>query len=371
MKSHTDTTARDPLNILIIGPLPPPLDGASLPVFRLIEGLRKRSDVTISMINISRSRETVIQIIRMALVTLWKTLILGRHANVITFHANQNGRLFFGPLIYLITRCLRRPLVMRAFGGTFDQQYLRIPKIHQWLMRHTYFNAEVCLFETKRLVTFFNSIHVRRSEWYSNSTQDVGLTDNTPFKETCKKLIFVGRVTPTKGIDEILATASLLDEGVSIDIFGPLDATYSTYNNLNKKGLGRIRYRGVIDKNDIAKTLWEYDALVLPTYWMGEGYPAVVLEAYAHGLPVITTRWQSIPEIVDERSGILVEPHDISGLAQAVNHIHRQKDEYTRLQHGARKRFQEFESAYWDAKFTDFCYAAAGNKPKEQFRPHE
>jgi len=370
MELRTEMTAPDPLNILIIGPLPPPLDGASLPVLRLIEGLRKRSDVKVSVINISRPRETVIQKLKMALVTLWKTLLLGRQANVITFQANQNGRLFFGPLIYLVTRCLRRPLIMRAFGGTFDLQYCQIPKIHQWLMRRTYFNAEICLFETKRLVEFFNSIHIRHAEWYSNSTQDVGLTDKTPFKETCKRLIFVGRVTPTKGIDEILATASLLDEGVSIDIFGPLDATYSS-DNLNRKGLGRVRYIGVIDKNEIASKLWNYDALVLPTYWQGEGYPAVVLEAYAHGLPVITTRWQSIPEIVDGQSGILVEPHDISGLAQAVNHIHRQKDEYTRLQHGARKRFQEFESAYWDAKFTEFCYAAAGNKLKEQLRPHE
>jgi len=99
-------------------------------------------------------------------------------------------------------------------------------------------------------------------------------------------------------------------------------------------GDARLAYRGVLDNAEVGERLWEYDALVLPTRWPGEGYPAVILEAFAHGLPVITTRWQSIPDIVDDGCGILVEPEDASQFASMLNRLHRNPELYARLQQG-------------------------------------
>jgi glycosyltransferase involved in cell wall biosynthesis len=72
----------------------------------------------------------------------------------------------------------------------------------------------------------------------------------------------------------------------------------------------------------VSRAAGEYVVLLLPTYHASVGYPAVVLEAYAAGIPVISTRWRSIPEIViDGETGLLVSaraPSEILGALDAL-----------------------------------------------------
>lgn len=348
------------LNILLIGALPPPLGGATLLVKALHDELDDIPDIRVSIINISRRSNRKTQKIWVAIIALIKLVWIGRHADVITLHASKDGRILFGPLVYIISRLLRKPLINRAFGGAFDQQFESLPYVHKWIMKHTYLNAEVCLFETKRVLAFFNKVGTRRAEWFSNYTQAVGLNKQTPYRLECQKYVFLGRITETKGINELLEVAPLLDSGISLDIYGPLDNPYEE-RHINQKGGGRVRYCGVLNKAEISERLWEYDALVLPTYWCGEGYPAVILEAYAHGLPVVSTKWQSIPEIVDEKSGILIEPRKVLALSDALNYLHRHPDVYVQLQKGARERVQDFLSEVWTERFIQFCQEVTSN----------
>ena len=55
------------------------------------------------------------------------------------------------------------------------------------------------------------------------------------------------------------------------------------------------------------------DFLVLPS--LGETFSVVVVEAMACGLPVVATRVGGVPELVDEQTGLLVEPGSAGGAA--------------------------------------------------------
>jgi glycosyltransferase involved in cell wall biosynthesis len=244
---------------------------------------------------------------------------------------------------------------MRAFGGSFDEQYQKLPSFYQWWMRRTYFQADMCLLESHRMVNFFASIGAHRPEWFSNYTRDAGLNQTTPYKSKCEKIVFLGRVVKEKGIDTILDAASELESEVTIDIYGPLSRDY-TPEKINTLGGDRVTYRGLLSPEEIVEKLWDYDALVLPTYWPGEGYPAVVLEAYAHGIPVITTCWLVLEEIVDETSGILIEPQKPDQLSDAINRLHNNEQLYQTLQLGARSKAGHFSVSTWAEKFEQFCY---------------
>jgi glycosyltransferase involved in cell wall biosynthesis len=56
------------------------------------------------------------------------------------------------------------------------------------------------------------------------------------------------------------------------------------------------------------KILRESDCFCFPTYYYAESFPLVLVEAMAFGLPVITTRWRSIPELL---------PHGYPGFVDA------------------------------------------------------
>lgn len=98
-----------------------------------------------------------------------------------------------------------------------------------------------------------------------------------------------------------------------------------------------------------------YDALLLPTYWEGEGHPGVILEAYCAGIPVIATRWGGIPEIVTSETGILVEPRDVEGLARAMRQIMTSEELCARLRAGARQKAIEFDAKQWTTYFIRLC----------------
>lgn len=344
--------------LLAIGPMPPPIGGATLAFEKLVKGLGQYPHLEVIVVDTSRPESGKFGTLFVACRTLLAIIIKGRAVDVISFHANSNARIYFGPLVYCLARLYRKPLIVRAFGGTFDEQYIRLNATLKFILRKTYLNADVCLMQTHRLIDFFRPC-ARRLEWFSNFTGDVGLSDETPFRQKCRRLAFISRVTRTKGIDTLLAALPLLDEDISIDIFGPLDKEYSPAL-FNGMGDVRLSYRGVLDSREVEQILWEYDALVLPTRWKGEGYPAAILEAYAHGIPVIATRWQSIPEIVDETSGILVDPADVTGFAEAVNRLHRDPGLYRRLQEGARQKAELFSEDYWIEKFVGWCYEVTG-----------
>lgn len=58
------------------------------------------------------------------------------------------------------------------------------------------------------------------------------------------------------------------------------------------------------------------DVFVLPS--LAEGTPKSIIEAMAHGVPVIATKVGGIPDILDDETGILVPPGDSASLAEAM-----------------------------------------------------
>ena len=61
---------------------------------------------------------------------------------------------------------------------------------------------------------------------------------------------------------------------------------------------------------------------VLPTYYLPEGQPWVIVEAMAAGLPIIATAQGAIPEsVIDEANGYLVPKQDPEALAEKMRSL--------------------------------------------------
>ena len=103
--------------------------------------------------------------------------------------------------------------------------------------------------------------------------------------------------------------------------------------------------------------------LVFPTEQIAEGYPGVILEAYAAALPVIASRWLSIPEIVNDSCGILIEPGSAADLRAAINELANSPVKMAALCAGAGRQAAALSADRWARRYADIIRRIAERQP--------
>lgn len=229
--------------------------------------------------------------------------IVGR-VDIVIANAGLNFLRYLSPLLLLVSKVFKKKFILRIFGGRIDiiyeQSYWLEKKIYNFL----FWKSDLIFVETLIAKAFLQSRFKTTIEWFPNCRKKNSLEA----KEFRKKFIFLGHVKKEKGILEILKVNEL--DSIKIDIFGPI----------HDKSIRLDRhYKGIVSPDEVIEKLAEYDVLVLPTYWYGEGYPGVILEAFSLGIPVVSTNYRAIPEIIDDgKNGILVRPKNHKELHDAL-----------------------------------------------------
>jgi len=190
-------------------------------------------------------------------------------------------------------------------------------------------------------MTRFNPDH-----WSLSMKQQ--LRQSLSIASSSKILIFVGRISPDKGIVELIsAFYELLNMNYDVDLLfvGPHDQDCGGKSSLefNKaKQCSKIHYIGYTECPE--RYLSISDILCQPSY--REGFGMVVIEAAAMGLPTVgTTIYGLIDAIVDGETGILVPPCDVRALLAALKRLLDHPVELNRMGRAARRRcFQHFDA---------------------------
>jgi glycosyltransferase involved in cell wall biosynthesis len=95
----------------------------------------------------------------------------------------------------------------------------------------------------------------------------------------------------------------------------------------------------------IYTTLSEYDILVFPTRYPGEGFPGTILDAYISGLPVIATNWRFIPEFIDEsKTGYLFDVNHPEEIFQYVDYFIDNPHKLKAFKKNALEKSKEYSS---------------------------
>lgn len=349
------------MNVLLIGALPPPVGGTTVLFKQLVEDLRGRDDIHIRVIDVSRPTVGIfsnfVYALRCFLLLFWNV----RWASVLTFHTSLKGVTFFGPVVHLASRLFNLKWMLRVFGGDIDTWHRNARGVNRLVFDLTVLHADAFLLERKVSVEYFKCRSNHSVLWYPNSRHGgsggmAGRTERTGGR----RFVFVGHVRPSKGIGELIEAVKKIASTTSIvmDVYGPLLEGVSDSWFAGSP----VHYRGPIANTDVIQTLMGYDALVLPTYAQIEGYPGVILEAYCAGIPVITTRWGGIPEIVTPETGILVEPRDPVELAKAMQMLIDSDQLCETLREGARAKAAEFDAERWTQFFIDLCQRLSADR---------
>ncbi len=265
-------------------------------------------------------------------VIIHSTLLMPSR-DIVVFNFNKRSVIFLAPILFWYAGLVNAKVAIRMFGSSSIQLLESTNAFLTMLLNKIFANADILFFETKIEVDYFKKINKNTYLFPNCRNHSVAFRP----REYTKKFVFISQVKIEKGILLILEAFRELSIEYSIDIYGPIiDQGLTFIKNLSC-------YKGIIDFDDVYDTLDNYDMLLLPTFQKGEGYPGIIIEAYSMSLPVITTEWNSIPEIVqDGVSGLLIEPQSVRALKEAILKVNEKN--YSVMNSGAFEMSKNYQS---------------------------
>jgi glycosyltransferase involved in cell wall biosynthesis len=134
-------------------------------------------------------------------------------------------------------------------------------------------------------------------------------------------LLYLGRLHPIKGIENLLRALARVDTGVTLSICGEGDIAYrrSLESLVSDLALGdRVRFHGRIEGRAKSPEFARADACVVPSF--KENFCVVVAESLAHGVPVIASKGTPWARVEEVGCGLWVD-NSPEGLAAAIQRL--------------------------------------------------
>jgi glycosyltransferase involved in cell wall biosynthesis len=135
-----------------------------------------------------------------------------------------------------------------------------------------------------------------------------------------------------------LATLDVLGDGAALSEFKKLAADLHVSD--------RVEFHGKVNHARLLELLGQADLFCYPTK-ASEGFPKVVLEALACGLPVITTRVSVLPELIKVGGGALLDEATPESLADAIKYVLEDPETYRHMSARAVETAGQYSLERW------------------------
>jgi len=206
-------------------------------------------------------------------------------------HKKNNFSIFYpvvgGWLPETISRNKRLIKLFSIFSGIYVETNKMKMKLEKFGMNNIYYSP---VFSLRTMISENKLISLKRNLINTNEL----------------KLCTFSRVCYEKGIELAINAASIVSkkakQQISLDIYGNVDKLWidelEKIISKNKNPYLKIKCFGLISDDKVIKLLSNHHALLFPTFYKGEGFPATILESYMAGLPAIASNWANNDEIV-------------------------------------------------------------------------
>lgn len=155
------------------------------------------------------------------------------------------------------------------------------------------------------------------------------------------RFVYFSVVCEEKGMNEVISAVNEISDGYSLDIYGEIVDRYRDRFDSFLKEHPEVKYRGVFDSTvgNVYKELNQYDVMLFPSHWVGEGVPGTLVESKIAGITAIASDWCFNKEVVlNEKEGLIIQDN----LTNAMISLIEDKEKLYNLKVGAfesRKRY--------------------------------
>ena len=219
-----------------------------------------------------------------------------------------------GPIIRFIKRLGHRIILHRAL---FSSRAILVPTQHVAdRIRHHYPNLKTKIIVTGEGMPRGEKREARSEKREENSNNQLPTTNY---------LLMVGSAYPHKNHSTVLKAWKEISKqhpNLHLKIVGEQDEFMRrVMNEAQRLQLKRVEFMGRVSEDELDRLYEESLALLFPSRFEGFGLPP--LEAFAHGIPVLSSNTSCMPEVLGERGVIYFNPASPDGIVQAVKDLLR------------------------------------------------
>lgn len=239
-------------------------------------------------------------------VLIFKTILATyQNQNIIMLPA-QNGLKLFAPLLSLLSRISDCKMYYVVIGGWLPD-VLRV----NTFLRKSLMNFCGIYVETNTMKTGLEEDGLKNIYIFPNfknikvlNESELVITKKEPFK-----LCTFSRVMKEKGIEDAVNAVKAVNDKIgrnvyTLDIYGQIDKEQiDWFAKLQKTFPDYVEYKGLVPFDKTTEVIKDYFLLLFPTKFFTEGIPGTIIDAYAAGVPVVCSKWQSFADLVDDTVG--------------------------------------------------------------------
>jgi glycosyltransferase involved in cell wall biosynthesis len=322
--------------VLVVAQTPPPMHGQAIMTKLFLDAVHQR--VSIAFVRMAFS-DTIVEVGRLRLQKLAElaTLLVKifwekfrTKAEILYYPpASPNLVPFFRDVFVLgLTRWMFKKTVFHFHAVGIGEMYTRLPRCLRPLFRIAYFNPDLAICLTHATSVDAGHMIPRHTVVIPNAAVDRNCGHNArapgTSEQSVPQILFVGMFCEEKGVLDLISACQKLDSlntPYRLAFAGaPQSHEFALEAHRCAQSLqGEVSILGEVAGDAKWRLYREADIFCFPTHYSAEGFPVVLLEAMMFELPVVSTKWRGIPEIVGDReTGLLVEPGDTSGLANSL-----------------------------------------------------
>ncbi|MGF1879343.1 glycosyltransferase family 4 protein [Photobacterium frigidiphilum] len=265
----------------------------------------------------------------------------------VSLHGTEQDFKYIGILLLIRKKVGGGSYSLRKFAGNYDECYRNYNVIFKKIVSRVLNESDANFFETLALVNSFK-VHNQATYWFPNVRSESNRNSINYNNGDIFKTLYLSQVKKEKGILELIEAVKG-NRSVSLTIAGKIIDSVIEPNELPEN----INYIGEIQPWEVSQVMSHHHLLALPTFYAGEGYPGVIIEAFMVGLPVLTTDWKALPELVGD-SGYLVPVKNSKEILKSIEELQK----YTHNEYRLKSKERAF--VFSDVKATNQFWSVLG-----------
>lgn len=317
------------------------LDGQTVKTKNVAEGLRR-----------SFGKENVLCIdthggVKTLVLSLFYVLKALAEANNVLILPAHNGLRVFGRLLPFFKLFFRnRRIFYSVIGGWLPKALTTEPRLAKCLKTFDGIYVETSTMKKALDSQGFENVSVvpNFKELTALSKDELIYRKEAPFG-----LCTFSRVMKEKGIEAAVDAISRVNSELgylayTLDIYGQVDSAQTEwFENLKQRFGTDVKYCGCVEAEKSVEVLKNYFALLFPTHFYTEGIPGTIIDAYASGIPVISAKWESFSDVVDDGvTGIGYEFDNAEDLKETLIAIAKEPEKLNTLKENCLKKSTAF-----------------------------